>query len=262
MRHDTYVVAYDDHGSGDPLMFIHGHPFNRSMWRPQVAALSGEFRTVAVDLPGYGESAPVSGTVTMQAFADSVVGLLDRLEIPAAVIVGLSMGGLVTMELGLRYPERVHGVILAATTAAPVGRGEVETRLSLAALVENRGTLALAADMIGTVFGPDAARDQDLVRAIFAMMLATNPAGAAAALRARAQRPDYSTLLASMFRPALVVAGAHDVHSPPQVIAQLVAALPGAEVETFERSGHLPNLEEPEHFNDVVREFAIRCFAQ
>ncbi len=261
MLNDAQTLSYDDHGAGDTLLFIHGHPFNRSMWRPQIAALSGNFRTVAVDLPGYGQSPPASATMTMSAFADAVVSTLDRLELPPATIVGLSMGGLVTMELGLRYPERVKGVILAATTAAPVAAGEVQARLSLAAKAETLGMLPLAAEMIGTVFGPEAGRDHDLVRRIFAMMLSTDPAGAAAALRGRAQRPDYSTLLASIACPALVVAGSYDVHSPSEVIEQMVAALPNPELEAFEKSGHLPNLEEPDRFNDVVGQFATSCFA-
>lgn len=116
--------------------------------------------------------------------------------------------------------------------------------------------LPLAAEMIADLFGPDAGRDHELVLRIFAMMLATPPQGAAAALRGRAQRPDYSTLLPSLAVPAIIIAGAHDAHASEAVVQQLVSALPEAQLLRFAKSGHLPNLEEPEHFNEAVRRFA------
>src|SRR5918992_9805 len=121
-------LAYDDRGHGQAVVLIHGHPFNRRMWAPQLAALSGELRLVAPDLPGYGSSPPVSQKITMREFADAVLGVLDAAEVERAAIVGLSMGGLVAMELGLAPPERVEGLVLAATTAAAVTPEEAEAR--------------------------------------------------------------------------------------------------------------------------------------
>jgi pimeloyl-ACP methyl ester carboxylesterase len=89
------------------------------MWSPQVEALSADFRVIALDLPGYGDSAPRSEVMTMRMFAECVVELLDKLGVERSIVVGLSMGGLVAMELGLRYPDRVNGLVLAATIADP-----------------------------------------------------------------------------------------------------------------------------------------------
>jgi pimeloyl-ACP methyl ester carboxylesterase len=248
--------AYDDRGAGPALVLIHGHPFDRSMWAPQVAALSDTFRVVAPDLPGYGASPLHDDPMPMRAFADAIVELLDALGIDRAVVVGLSMGGLITMELGLHHPDRVAGVVLAATTAAPVANGEREQRYARAALAEQRGMLPLAADMIDKLFGPRAERDRELVLRLFTMMLSAPPAGAAAALRGRAARPDYSTLLHELTVPALVISGAHDHFAPLEVVEQLVGALPDPEHVAFAESGHLPNLEEPERFNEVAGAFA------
>jgi len=112
------LLAYDERGDGPTILFLHGHPFSRAMWSTQLDVLSDEFRALAPDLPGYGDSAPLAETMSMRGFADTVVGLLDARRVERATIVGLSMGGLVAMELGLAYPERVHGLVLAATTAA------------------------------------------------------------------------------------------------------------------------------------------------
>jgi pimeloyl-ACP methyl ester carboxylesterase len=252
------AIAYEERGTGTTLVLLHGHPFNRSMWMSQIEALSTEFRVLTLDLPGYGDSPPRSDPMTMRAFADSVIELLDRVGVQDAIVIGLSMGGLVAMELGLGYASRVNGLVLAATTAAPVADGEVEARSAKAALAMDRGMLPLAAEMITNLFGPSAARDHSMVLRIFAMMLASSPSGAAAALRGRAQRPDYSRLLRSLTVPALVISGTHDAYAPEPVVQQLLDALPDAELVRFSDSGHLPNLEEPDRFNDAVRQFAAR----
>ena len=124
------TVAYEDVGQGDDvLVLVHGHPFNRTMWRPQVewianlnrAPASGKpaarsWRVIVPDLRGYGESTLVSGKTTLDVFASDIAGLLDGLGVQKIVIGGLSMGGQIVMEFCRQYPERVRGILLAATT--------------------------------------------------------------------------------------------------------------------------------------------------
>ncbi len=252
------VLAYEERGAGEALVLVHGHPFNRSMWNPQIESLSRTYRVIAVDLPGFGDSPPRSEVMTMRAFAEAVVELLDHIGVKRSIVIGLSMGGLVAMELGLGYPDRVSGLVLAATIADPVAEGEADIRTAKARLALEFGMLPLAGQMIVALFGPNAGRDRALVLKLFEMMLSTPPAGAAAALRGRAERPDYSTLLRSLAVPTLVISGDHDEHSPEPVIQRLLDSLPSPELVRCHDSGHLPNLEEPERFNDAVRQFAKR----
>jgi 3-oxoadipate enol-lactonase len=252
------TLAYDDRGGGKALVLIHGHPFDRRMWASQLAALSGELRLVAPDLPGYGSSPPVAPKITMRQLADAVLSVLDATEIGRATIVGLSMGGLAAMELGLAHPERVEGLVLAATTAAPVTPEEADARQAQAREIEQNGMLTTALEMAARLFGPDARRDPELVAAGFTMMISTPPAGAAAALRGRAERPDYSKLLRGLRVPSLVIAGDQDSWAPDAVVDQLMAALPDAELLRFPGSGHLPNMEDPERFNSALRGFVER----
>jgi pimeloyl-ACP methyl ester carboxylesterase len=252
------MLAHDDRGTGEVVLFIHGHPFDRRMWAPQLDGLQSDLRAVALDLPGYGASPPRGTTITMRELAEAAIGLLDGLGVQRATVVGLSMGGLVAMELGLGWPDRVSGVVLAATTAAPVTPDEAEHRRELAARVERDGPLTLVVEMADRLVGPVGRHDPGLLRAVLDMMVSTPPAGAAAAMRGRAERPDYATLLAQLTVPALVIAGRHDGYAAGGVTEQLIAALPDPEVVHFEQSGHLPNLEEPDRFNAVVRSFVER----
>jgi 3-oxoadipate enol-lactonase len=194
----------------------------------------------------------------MGELADGVRRFIDALDVTRAVVVGLSMGGLVAMELGLRTPDRVDGVVLAATTAAPVTPTEAAERRIAADRLERDGMLDLALEMAAKLFGPPARRNPDIVEPVLSMMLHTPPAGAAAALRGRAERPDYRALLPGLQVPALVVAGDHDAYADEAVVAELVATLPDPEVVRLPGTGHLPNVEAPADFDEAVRRFASR----
>lgn len=255
------ALAYDERGEGRPIVFVHGHPFSRRMWAPQLESLSDEFRVIAPDLPGYGESAARGRVISMRELGDAVLELLDTLGVERAVVVGLSMGGLVAMELGLHRPERVDGLVLAATTAAPVTPEEAETRRRVADRLERDGMLDHVLEMGGRLFGPAARRDPDLVGSVLTMMLATPPAGAAAALRGRVERPPYHELLPSLRVPALVVVGDADAYSTAEITEQLVDALPDPEIVRLSGVGHMPNLEAPEQFEAAVRTFARKVAA-
>jgi 3-oxoadipate enol-lactonase len=252
------LLAYDDSGEGPALVLLHGHPFDRRMWAPQLRSLSAGFRVLAPDLPGYGGSPPRGRKVTMGQLADAVRHLLDALGLARAVVVGLSMGGLVAMELGLRAPDRVDGVVLAATTAAPVTPTEAAERRATADRLERDGMLDLVLEMAAKLFGPAARRDPEIVAPVLSMMLHTSPAGAAAALRGRAERPDYRALLPGLQVPSLVVAGDHDAYADEAVVAELVSALPDPGVVRLRGTGHLPNLEAQVEFDEAVRSFAWR----
>ena len=111
-------LAYDSAGAGQPVLLIHGYPLNRSLWAPQVAGLARRARVLALDLPGHGESSVPPGPYSMEGFADACLSLLDAIGITERVVVcGLSMGGYIAFAAWRRHPERIAGLILAATKA-------------------------------------------------------------------------------------------------------------------------------------------------
>src|SRR5580765_4428941 len=102
-------MAYDDVGSGQPVVFLHGFPFNRSMWRAQIEFLSARgHRCVAPDLRGLGENRSDGEIATMEAMARDVAALMDQLESDRATICGLSMGCYVAFEIVHLFPARVR----------------------------------------------------------------------------------------------------------------------------------------------------------
>jgi pimeloyl-ACP methyl ester carboxylesterase len=135
----TVDLAHDDAGDGPAVVLIHGHPFNRSMWAPQLAALTDRFRVIVPDLRGYGDSPVTPGTVTMAQLAADVSHLLDRKSIATAAPIGLSMGGLVTMELAAAQPDRWWAYGFVATTAARITDAEHKARLASARALDEQG---------------------------------------------------------------------------------------------------------------------------
>jgi 3-oxoadipate enol-lactonase len=246
-------LAYDDAGSGECVLLIHGHPFDRTLWDPQVAALRDDFRVLSPDLRGFGRSPVTQHCVTMRELAADIEELLDGLGIARAAAVGLSMGGLIAMELAVGRPERYWALGLIATTAEPVTPQERETRYKRARAVERDGMGVLVDYMHTGLYGPSC---PPAVRArVDAMMAAAPPAGAAAALRGRAERPDYRPLLARLDVPALVCAGGADPWSTSVVTAEIVSCLKRPELAVFDNIGHLPNLEAGADFNQALRDF-------
>ena len=252
----TADLAYNDVGEGPVVVLIHGHPFNRSMWAPQLAALRERFRVIAPDLRGYGGSPVTAGTVTMAQLAADVSHLLDQADIATAALVGLSMGGLIVMELAAE-PHRWWAFGFIATTAQPVTASEAAARQASARTVEEQGMRPLAEEMSARLFGPEPG--EELTGKIMAMMLATSPSGAAAAIRGRAERPDYRPILNSLRAPSLVCAGDHDAYSTAQVTSELAGCLRDPEVVILDGVGHLPNLERPGDFNERLLNFLSRA---
>jgi 3-oxoadipate enol-lactonase len=246
-------LAYDDAGRGDCVVLIHGHPFDRALWEPQVAALREDFRVLAPDLRGFGQSPVTPHLVTMREYAADIEGLLDDLEITRAAIVGLSMGGLVAMELAASRPERCWAIGLIATTMEPATAHERVARIERAAAVERDGMTVLVDYMHTGLYGP--ACPPAVRTRIDAMMFAAPPAGAAAALRGRAERPDYRPLLTELDIPALVCTGSADPWSNHAVTAEIVDSLKRPEPVLIDGAGHLPNLEAEGEFNDALRAF-------
>ncbi|WP_329129390.1 alpha/beta hydrolase [Streptomyces sp. NBC_01476] len=257
-------IAYEDTGLGGlggrggpggqedpPVLFVHGHPFDRTLWHPQTAHLAGAgARGVAPDLRGYGRTTVVPGVTLLDTFARDLAALLDHLAVDRAVVAGLSMGGQIALEFHRLFPERVAGLLLADTFAQGETRGGKRARKERADRLLAEGMAGYAHEVLDSMITPANVRRRPEVAAhVLEMMTSTPPEGAAAALRGRAERPDYSRMLADIAVPTLVVVGREDVFTPVADAEFLRDRIPGARLAVIEEAGHLPNLERPAAFN-------------
>ncbi|MBO1330657.1 alpha/beta fold hydrolase [Streptomyces sp. VRA16 Mangrove soil] len=263
---DGAVLRCADHGPEDglPVVLVHGHPFNRSLWAPQAEALAAAgYRVLTPDLRGYGESGITEGQVLLSRFADDVLALLDHVGVERAVVGGVSMGGQIAMEFHLRHPGRTAALVLSDTSAPAETEDGKAFRNRLADRLLAEGMSGYAHEVIDKMLAAyNVTALPDVAAAVLAMMRGTDPRGAAAALRGRAERPDYRESLAAARVPALVVVGADDVYTPVAEAESIAKLIPDADLAVIDGAGHLPGAEQPDRFNAVLLAFLRSRVAQ
>ncbi|MGW8363084.1 alpha/beta fold hydrolase [Streptomyces wedmorensis] len=247
-------VFYEDRGTGPALLLVHGHPFDHTMWQPQIDRFSRTHRVIAPDLRGYGATplGAMTHSTDLGEFAEDLVELLDELRIEDCVLAGLSMGGQIAMELYRRHPERVRGLVLADTFPAAETEDGKKARNAMADRLLREGMHGYADEVLDRMVAP---YNTHAAPHVHRMMRATDPVAAAAALRGRAERPDYRETLAAATVPALVVVGRDDTYTPVADAEEMHALLPDSTLVVVERAAHLPNLERTEEFDAALAAF-------
>jgi pimeloyl-ACP methyl ester carboxylesterase len=259
---DGITTAWDDEGVGEPLVLIHGHPFNRSMWHPQVERFSrAGYRVIAPDLRGYGATTVVPGKTTLDVFARDVAALLDHLGVDRFVLGGLSMGGQIVLEFHRLFAERLRGIVLADTFAKADTEDGRRSRRETADRLVREGMGPYADEVLTKMLAPhNVSAMPDVAGQVLAMMRGTSPEGAAAALRGRAERPDYTDMLARIRVPTLVVVGSDDEFTPVGDAEFMADRVPGARLAVIDGAGHMPNLERRDEFDAVLGDFLEKGF--
>ena len=253
------TLAFNDRGTGLPIIFLHAFPLNRTMWAEQEHPLSSQFRVITIDLRGHGESDAPLWRYTLDQAADDVIGLLDHLSIRQAVFVGLSMGGYILFALYRKYAERVKGLVLADTRAqADTAEGK-EARFQMAQTAYKKGPSAIADIMIPKLLSPASVQTKpELVRRVRRMIEGNQISGIAGDLMAMAERPDSVTLLKHITCPTQIIVGELDLPTPPADAKLMTDWIPNAHLVIIPEAAHLSNLEQPSPFNETVRSFVTR----
>lgn len=259
-QHDDIELHFTDQGDGPAVLLIHGHPFDNTMWRPQVEFLESSHRVIVPDLRGYGKSgiAADATETRLERFAADALALMDFLGIREFVLGGLSMGGQIVLDMYRQAPERIQALLLADTFATLDSAERKQWRFTTADRLEREGMKSYAQEELPKMITPaNIQRLPEVAAHVMEMMTSTSPHGAAAALRGRAQRCDYLPLLAKIQVPTLVVVGREDVYTPVAVAEQLSQQIPNAELVVIENAGHIPNLEQPGAFNEAMGDWTL-----
>ena len=252
-----FTMAYEDAGSGRPLIFVHGYPLNRTMWDAQVSGLSDVARVLAPDLRGHGESSATAGAYSMDLLADDVNSFLDAIGITEPIVLcGLSMGGYVTFAFYRKYKARLAGLILAATKAGADTEEGKANRDKAAATAREQGASAIAASMLPKMLAPKTYKSKpNLVAHARGMMESTSVDGMVGDLMGMKERPDSTRTLAEIDLPTLVLHGADDQLIPAKEGQAMHAAIKNSKLQLLPDAGHLLSMEQPELFNEVARGF-------
>lgn len=242
------------------LLFIHGFPLDRSMWRHQLAALS-RWECLAPDLRGAGTAdvpaAPED--YSMGSYAADLVRELDARRIKSAVVCGLSMGGYIAFELLRQYPKRVRALILCNTKAGADTPEAKRARDELAAKARAQGAKAVAGELIPKLLSRAAHdRQPQVVREVMELIERQPVAGIVGALHALRERPDSTPLLGQIRIPVLVVAGEDDQITPAAGMQEMARAIPRAQFALIPDAGHLTPLEQPMTVSSALADFLTK----
>ena len=244
------------YGSGRDLLLIHGFPLNHRMWRNQINGLSDRYTVIAPDLRGFGDSEISTGAMRMEDYADDLAELLDKMGVVEQIaICGLSMGGYIALEFIARHPDRTTKLILCNTRADSDTDEIARQRIRSGEEILVKGVETLAAGMIPRLFSKTTLdRRRDTVDEVRQSILEASPVGVASALRGMADRKDYSSELANIDCPTLVLGSSDDEITPPESMRKLASAFPRAEYMEIADAGHLAPLERPAEVNAAMRQ--------
>jgi len=251
-------VSFRRGGNGPTdLVLVHGIGSQSASWVQQLEGLATQFRMIAWDAPGYGESEALASESPAAAdYAERLIGLLGALGIERPIMVASSLGALVATSAAARRPEQVAGLVLL-NPAGGYGLADPRVREErLAARLERLarlGPAGMAADLPSGMLSP---RASDKARAIAAWSQARiDPKGYAQAARMLANGT-LANDAASYRGPVLVVAASADTITPPRDCEKIAGAFPRAKYRLLEGPGHLSYVEAPDVVNALIAEFA------
>ena len=258
-------IHWEELGAADApsVVFLHGFPFSLEMWRAQMELVAANgFRALAYDIRGHGMSDVGDGQFTIESHVDDLFALLDELKIGRTVIVGLSMGGYITLRALERSPERFLAAVLCDTRSeSDTNEGRIRRAVS-ASGVKKTGSAAFAEDFVKAVFAPESVtRSAGAIEAIRRTIARTTPLSIAGTLIALAGRSDTTAALAGLSLPTLILVGEKDITTPPAASAAMHERIRGSELHIVPGAAHMSNLENPQFFNEKLLGFLRRLSA-
>lgn len=241
--------SWFEKGQGEALVLLHGGGGTGKAWTAQMDELSTDYRVIAPDLPGFGQSERISGIDTVDGLGSVLLQWMTVLGIDRFVVGGNSMGGRVAMTAASLDPARARALVILDSVGLSLPNVPIVNPL----------TLPAAEFMSGLVHNPDAYRRKTPYRTLQdAQELNQGRRSFAAYLRSSPIGPGAQLNLAKLTMPALLIWGRQDQIVPLAYGRALSEALPAAELLVIDACGHLPHIEEPAVVNHAMRDFFWR----
>jgi pimeloyl-ACP methyl ester carboxylesterase len=250
-------MAYLDAGEGPTVLFLHGYPFDQSMWSEQIEAITtAGFRAIAPDLRSLGQTKSSSEVATMNEMARNAAALLDELNVEDAVVCGLSMGGYVAFEFVHLFSTRVRGLVLAGTRAPADNEQEKAGREQQVKTMLRAGMVPISIATLPKLLARRTLDEKpDVVKRVRAMIVRADPKGAAAAQRGMAARRDYTEDMPKINVPTLIIVGREDSIRPVADAEFMHRGIRNSRLAIIEDAAHMTNMEQAEVFNGYLATF-------
>ena len=238
------------------IVFVHGFPFNKSMWDEQVGLLSIDHFVVTFDLRGHGESDLGSGQYLVEFIVDDLIEVMDRVGVKKAVVCGLSIGGYAALRAIDREASRFSGLILCNTKSSPDTNASKLNRASQIKMILAGKKSQFADDMAHSLFAPESfEKNKVAVNNIIRIMKSTRDAALIGTQIALAARMDMTDSLENISIPTLIITGEKDKVATQSDAELMNSRIKKSKFVLIHRAGHLSNLENPVEFNMALVNF-------
>lgn len=247
-------LYYEITGEGEPLVLLHSGYTDLRIWDDQFHFFGQHFKVIRYDIRGFGRSSRPDGSF---AHFEDLKGLLDHLQIEAAHLIGVSMGGSIATDFTLQYPGRVKSLVLSGASlngfAGTIDEASKQRSAAGMSIVKRDHNFAQSVEFMlnDPMWRLDDPRQRERLKGMFE----GNSLAWALANWVRAAEPPAAGRLSEIRQRTLLITGSEDSLPIRQIAAALQAGIPGSQAITLTGTGHLPNMDRPAEFNRIVLEF-------
>jgi len=241
------------------ILFVHGFPFDHTMWQIQIDEFSKDYNCVSYDIRGLGESPAGDGQFTMESFVDDLEIIIEELKLNKPILCGLSMGGYISLRALERMENRFSMAILCDTRSEADNNEGRFKRAAGIKRINKEGLALFAKDFITNCFG-DVFKQMkgDDLQKIIEKSSRFNPAGVKGSLLAMLSRSDTTASLGKINIPTLLICGEEDALTPPSIMKDMFHKINNAEFVEIPKAGHMTPIENPLLVNKSIRDFLTR----
>jgi 3-oxoadipate enol-lactonase len=260
---NNITVSYTDEGkNGAPaIIFIHGFPFNKSMWNKQVGALEDNYRVIAYDIRGHGNTETGNGDFSIDLFVKDLLALMDNLKIDKTMLCGLSMGGYIALNAIENYPQRFNALILSDTHCIADTPEAKDKRMKAIESIRKSGSEKYADENIKNLFAPESFTSRkEEVAYVREMIIKTSEQSLCKTLLALSVRKETCTKLSEIKVPVLIMVGKEDKITPPAAAQLMHEKIKNSFLRIIDYAGHLSNMENPGEFNEYLNKFVASVY--
>lgn len=255
---NNLAISYTDLGEDDApvIIFIHGFPLNKSSWNQQLNVLKENYRVIAYDVRGHGESESGTSTFSIERFVSDLLYFMDALKIDKASICGLSMGGYIALNAIVNNPNRFESLVLSDTHCIGDMKKTIEKRINSIQTIGKNGVKKYAEESLKNLFAPASFTTKaSEITAVKEMIETTSEESLIKTLLALAIREETCSLVHYINVPTLILVGEHDIITPPEVAAFMHEKITNSKLHIIADAGHLSNLENSTEYNNQLIKF-------
>lgn len=253
-------VSFSDQGKGRVLVLLHGYLGSKEIWEKNIAELAKNFRVIAIDLPGHGQTSCFGYVHSMELMAKCVKKVMDSLRLKKYVIIGHSMGGYVGLAFAELFPENLRGLCLCHSTALSDSEEKKKDRNRAIKLVKANKRV-YTKDTIKNLFATKNLKYlKEEISFATKIALGTTKQGAVAALEGMKDRPNRDIILGMVSYPVMMIIGEHDNILPYESLIAQSETIRDKHVLVLEHDGHMGFLESPLVVNKSLKKFLNKCF--